>query len=268
MNVVRIIVLIVAGLAAVVAAVFVRGAMQPAPAAPSRIEAAAPEPVTTRILAASRELGPGDRLEPSDMRWVAWPQEAVLGFHIVQGGEGDPMEVYAGAISRTAFSAGEPLNPARLVKAGEAGFMAAVLSPGMRAVAVPTSARAGAGGFILPNDRVDILVSVDDDTGLRTEVVVENVRVLAIDQTSSDDGEGAQVGSTATVELTPGQSRAVALAVAAGDVSLALRSVSDTAGGPRLPGDAADPDAGSAAAREVRMFRYGREQRVALGGNR
>jgi pilus assembly protein CpaB len=142
--------------------------------------------------------------------------------------------------------------------------MAAILTPGMRAVAVPTSARAGAGGFILPNDRVDILVSIDGDGGIRTDVVVENVRVLAIDQTSGDEEDGAVVGSTATVELTPPQARAVALAVAAGDISLALRSVSDTAGGPRLPGAVAQSGEG---VRVVRVFRRGQEQRVALGGD-
>ncbi|MEQ8403666.1 MAG: Flp pilus assembly protein CpaB [Oceanicaulis sp.] len=267
MNVVRIIVLIVAGLAAVVAAVFVRGAMQPAPA-PQQAEAAAPEPVTTRILAAARDITPGDRLAAGDMRWVAWPDEAVLGFHIVRDADAEAVERLTGAIARTALSSGEPLNASRLVMAGEAGFMAAILSPGMRAVAVPISARSGAGGFILPNDRVDILVSVDDSGGLRTDMVVENVRVLAIDQTSSDDGDGAKVGSTATVELTPGQARAVALAVAAGDISLALRSVADTAGGPRLPGETVDPDPDRETVREVRVFRYGREQRVALGGGR
>ncbi|MFP4519221.1 MAG: Flp pilus assembly protein CpaB [Oceanicaulis sp.] len=267
MNVVRIIVLLAAGLAAVAAAVFVRGAMQPAPATPAQVEAAAPAPVTARVLAAARDLEPGSRLTSGDMRWVEWPQEAVLPFHITRETEPEAVGRFTSAIARTAFSTGEPLNPARLAMAGEAGFMAAVLTPGMRAVAVPTSARAGAGGFILPNDRVDIIVATDNGNGIRTDVVVENVRVLAIDQSSSDDGDGPVVGSTATVELTPDQSRAVALAVAAGDISLALRSVADTAGGPRLPGEVAlqseQPDTG---ARTVRVFRYGQEQRVALGG--
>jgi pilus assembly protein CpaB len=265
MNIVRIIVLIVAGLAAVVAAIFVRGAMQPAPAAPQQVEA--PAPAEARVLAAARDIAAGERLTASDMRWTPWPQEAVLPFHVVRSADSDGMERMTGAIARTQISSGEPLNEGRLVLAGDAGFMAAVLTPGMRAVAVPTSARAGAGGFILPNDRVDILVSTDGDSGMRTDVVVENARVLAIDQSYSDEGDGAVVGSTATVELLPEQARAVALAVAAGDVSLALRSVADTEGGPRLPGDARQTaDTGETGTRMVRVFRYGQEQRVALGG--
>lgn len=264
MNIVRIIVLVVAGLAAVVAAVFVRGAMQPAPAPQSQVEAPAPEPA--RVLAAARDIAAGERLGSDAVRWIAWPEEAVLPHHIVRASDPDAVERLQGAIARQPLSGGEPVNPARLVMAGEAGFMAAVLTPGMRAVAVPTSARAGAGGFILPNDRVDILVAVERDSGFTTDVVVENVRVLAIDQSYSEEEDGAVVGSTATVELAPDQARAVALAVAVGDISLALRSVADTAGGPRLPGERTT--AGEPAERVVRVFRYGAEQRVALGGGR
>jgi pilus assembly protein CpaB len=143
--------------------------------------------------------------------------------------------------------------------------MAAVLSPGMRAVAVPVSARSGAGGFILPNDRVDIIATEESDRGLGATVAVENVRVLAIDQTYSEEEDGAVVGSTATLELTQEQARSVARAVAVGDVSLALRSIADTEGGPRLPGG--DPEGGETATRQfVRVIRYGQEQRVALQG--
>ncbi|XBQ14829.1 MAG: Flp pilus assembly protein CpaB [Oceanicaulis sp.] len=266
MNIIRIVVLVVAGLAAVIAAVFVRGAMQPAPAAaPAQVEApAAPEPV--RVLAAARDVVPGARLTAADLRWAPWPEEAVLPNHIVREADPDAADRIEGAVSRNGLTAGEPIIEARLVHPGEAGFMAAVLQPGMRAVAVPTSARAGAGGFILPNDRVDILVALDRDGALTTDVVVENVRVLAIDQSYSETEDGAVVGSTATLELLPDQARAVALAVAAGDVSLALRSVADGQGGPRLPGELTDTNEAGEPARSVRVFRYGREEVVALGG--
>ena len=96
-------------------------------------------------------------------------------------------------------------------------------------------------------------------------MVVENVRVLAIDQIYSETEDGAVVGSTATLELTSLQARSVALSVAEGDVSLALRSVADTAGVARLPGEAGGEAIGDTAT--VRVFRYGSEQRLALGGN-
>ena len=101
--------------------------------------------------------------------------------------------------------------------------------------------------------------------------IIENVRVLAIDQITEGDGDGSVVGSTATLEVTPGQAEQISLAKASGNLSLALRSFADVSGGPRVPGNiiAAEdsvpqPETNSGV---VRVFRYGNEERVALGGN-
>ena len=265
MNIVRIIVLVVAALAALAAAVFVRGAMQPPAPQPGAQQAEAPAPAAQmRVLAAARDISPGERVGASDFRWTAWPEEAVIAAYLTQEADADALERLSGAVARSRFSAGEPVIERKLVQPGQAGFMAAVLTPGMRAVAVPISARSGAGGFILPNDRVDIIATEDNESGVGAAITVENVRVLAIDQTYSEDEDGAVVGSTATLELTQEQARVVSRAVAVGDVSLALRSVADTTGGPRLPGDAAAP--ASSGRQTVRVIRYGNEQRVALQG--
>jgi pilus assembly protein CpaB len=266
MNIVRIIVLVVAGLAALAAAVFVRGAMQAPAPEPARQEAAAPEPAAQmRVLAAARDIGPGERVDASDFRWTPWPEEAVIAAYLTQEADADALERLAGAVARSSFAAGEPVIERKLVQPGQAGFMAAVLTPGMRAVAVPISARSGAGGFILPNDRVDIIATEDNENGAGAVITVENVRVLAIDQTYSEEEDGAVLGSTATLELTQDQARQVARAVAVGDVSLALRSVADTSGGPRLPGG--QQDAGASSQNQVvRVIRYGNERRVALQG--
>ena len=266
MNIIRIAVLLVAGLAALAAAVFVRGAMQPAPAGPAEPVAAVAPAEPARVLVAARDIAPGERVAPGDFRWTAWPEEAVLPSYIAQESNPDALEALSGAVARTGFVSGEPAMEAKLVQPGEAGFMAAVLTPGMRAVAVPISARSGAGGFILPNDRVDIIVTRETENGYGSDIVVENVRVLAIDQIYSETEDGAVVGSTATLELSSQQARSVALSVAAGDVSLALRSVADTEGGARLPGEAEAEVEGPGAT--VRVFRYGSEQRLALGGSR
>ncbi len=264
MNLVRVIVLLVAGLAAIAAAFFVRGAMQPAPASAPTEVVEAPVIEVARVLVAARDIAPGERVQSADFRWAAWPEEAVLASYLSQAVNPDALESLAGAVARTGFVAGEPANAGKLVQPGEAGFMAAVLTPGMRAVAVPISARSGAGGFILPNDRVDIIVTRESENGYGSDVVVENVRVLAIDQIYSETEDGAVVGSTATLELTSTQARSVALSVAAGDVSLALRSIADTEGGARFAGQSDETD--NAVGSTVRVFRYGSEQRVALGG--
>ena len=264
MNTIRIIVILIAGLAAIAAAFFVRGAMQPAAPTPAAETVERPVVVEPeRVLVATRDLEAGHRLSESDMRWVNWPKEALLGSHIVRARDEEAVDRLVGAVVRGAFVDGEPMHEGRLVYAGETGFMAAVLQPGMRAVAVPTSARAGAGGFILPNDRVDVMSSFQDENGYRTDIVVENARVLAIDQSFSESGD-AVVGSTATIELTSDQARAVANAVAVGSVSLALRSISDGSGGPRLP-NGEGLNAGQARG-TVRVFRYGQEEQVALAG--
>ena len=265
MNAVRIIILIVAALAAVIAAVFVRGAMQPAAPAPSAV--AAPEPEVAQTLVASRDVQAGERVQSDAFRWADWPEEAIIAAYLRQDADGEAMERLSGAVARTPIAAGEPILERKLVQPGEAGFMAAVVTPGMRAVAVPTSAEAGAGGFILPNDRVDILMTTESEGRFLSEVVVENVRVLAIDQTYNEEEDGAVLGSTATLEMTPTQARAVALSLAAGDVILALRSVADGQGGPRTPGAGPDPET-PGVGRTVRVIRYGEETQVALGGSR
>jgi len=266
MNIVRIIVLAVAGIAALAAAFFVRGAMQPPADEPAveQVEAVAPAP-QTRVLVAARDIGPGERVDAAAFRWTPWPEEAVIPAYLTQEGEPDALDRLAGAVARSSFSAGEPVLDRKLVQPGDAGFMAAVLTPGMRAVAVPISARSGAGGFILPNDRVDIIATEDNERGTAAAIVVENARVLAIDQTYSEEEDGAVVGSTATLELTQEQAREVSRAVAVGDVSLALRSVADTSGGPRLP-DGSGQTSTPTGDQVVRVIRYGNERRVALQG--
>jgi len=263
MNVLRIVILIVAALAAVVAAVLVRGAMQteaPPPAAP-----AAEAPATVRVLAARSELRRGERITRDKVHWVDWPQDLVTPDLVTDRREPNAVDRFEGGIVREQIARGEPMREARVVlAAGGAGVMSAVLTAGYRAVAVPISPEAAAGGFILPNDRVDVLVTYSPNGGrLRSDVLVENVRVLAIDQEYDDeDDRGAFVGETATLELTPQQARSVAVAIGEGEISLILRSVADSAGGPVASGSPED-DSGQ---RAVRVVRYGNETSVFVGG--
>ncbi len=245
-----------------VAAFFVRSAMQPRVVERPVAEAPAPAAPTVRVLAARNDLAMGQRVAPADLYWQPWPEEAVSPAYIRESVDGDALNRFAGAVVRAALVQGEPVTERRLVMPGQSGFMAAVIGPGMRAVAVPTSARAGAGGFILPNDRVDVIVTSSGQGGVfSSNVLLENVRVLAIDQTYAEDGSGAVVGSTATLELTPGQARNAAQAMAQGTLTLSLRSLADADQTRAVADD--DEINGQ---RVVRVFRYGREQRVALGG--
>ena len=141
-----------------------------------------------------------------------------------------------GSIARSPFIAGEPIREPKLVKADGSGFMAAILPTGMRAVSTEISPETGAGGFILPNDRVDVILSKREKNADRpdaadivnSEIILSNVRVLAIDQAPKEkDGQNAVVGKTVTLELKPEQAETLARARQTGTLSLALRSIAD-----------------------------------------
>jgi len=273
MNALRIGILAAAAVAAIAVAFFVRQAMTVEEPQVAQVE----QRPATRILAARRDINVGERVSASDFYWQSWPEEAVSPGYIVENRGQDASE-FAGAVVRSAIRQGEPVTGRRLVQQGDAGFMSAVLAPGMRAVAVPTSAETGAGGFILPNDRVDVIVSYqqeNEETRRRefvAQTVVENARVLAIDQTYADEeGEGTVVGETATLELTSAQARAVSLAVAQGEVTLILRALEDSTTGPSLVsgGDTVAASNGNSdddESRRVTLIRYGRAQTLALAG--
>ncbi len=113
--------------------------------------------------------------------------------------------------------------------------MAAILPTGMRAISTEISPETGAGGFILPNDRVDVILSKRekgaDKNGadiVNSEIILTNVRVLAIDQAPKEkDGQNAVVGKTVTLELKPEQAETLARARQSGTLALALRSIAD-----------------------------------------
>ncbi len=276
MNAVRIAILAAAAIAAIAVAFFVRQAMMVEPVQTVQVE----ERPSVRILAARGDLAVGQHVDASDFYWQAWPEEALTRDYIIEG-RGQDASDFAGSVVRAPIGQGEPITGRRLVLQGDAGFMSAVLTPGMRALAVPISPETGAGGFILPNNRVDVIVTYvreDEDSGARNfiaETVVENVRVLAIDQIYAEDeeGEGALLGETATLELSPDQSRAVMLAVARGNIALVLRSLSETQGGPVLAGGGqfgqpmpTTPSTNDEE-RSVTLIRYGRAQTVALAAD-
>ncbi len=280
MNAVRIAILVAAAVAAVAVAFFVRQAMSGGEA-PQVVEVQQEQRPAVRILAARNDLSTGDRISAADLYWQAWPDEAIAPGYIVEG-RGQGIEDFAGSVVRAPIAQSEPITGRRLVQPGDAGFMAAVLTPGMRAVAVPISAETGAGGFILPNDRVDVIVSFEEDAEGRrggrafvARTVVENARVLAIDQTYGDgEGEDVVLGETATLELAPDQARAVSLAVARGNVHLILRSLTDNEGGPTLisggetvHSNTSGEDALNGRSSHVTLIRYGRAQQVALAGD-
>lgn len=188
---------------------------------------------TVDVLVAKSDIGLGQSVGPDDVQWQTWPSATASNNFIRRSDRPDATSQIAGSIARSPFIAGEPIREPKLVKANGSGFMAAVLPGGMRAVSTEISPETGAGGFILPNDRVDVILSKREKstTGadfVTSEVILGNIRVLAIDQAPKEkDGQNSVVGKTATLELKPAQAEALARARQTGTISLALRSMVD-----------------------------------------
>lgn len=169
------------------------------------------------------------------LTWQSWPTAGVTDAFITRDKEPNALEELKGAIARVPIYAGEPLRRSKLIGEGQS-FMSSILPSGKRAVATQIAADTSAGGFILPNDYVDVIMTrrVSNEgggDGYVTETILKNIRVLAIDQAIQEDEEGrrVRVGDTATLELTPQQAEIITVAQQMADrLALALRAVVDT----------------------------------------
>jgi pilus assembly protein CpaB len=237
MSVRQLIVLGVALLAAIGALFMVRGMSGPRESAKPVVAELGP-----RVLVASKDVAAGVALQPSDLEWRIWTQTALSPSFIEETEDAKAVETYTGAISRQGLVAGEPVIADRVVKPGEQGFMAALVKPGLRAVALQISAENAVAGFIMPNDRVDVLLSrkvtIAGPNGgsteeARSDIILQNIRVLAIEGTfrrpTGDEADDPLPGDTATLELSARDAETLALANELGDVSLVLRGVENEA---------------------------------------
>jgi pilus assembly protein CpaB len=194
--------------------------------------AAAPQIKLQDVLVATENLGVGAEVQ-GQMRWQAWPVDAVADGYIKRSDRPNAEEELKGSTVRLQIFPGEPVREAKLIGKGQS-FMSAQLPAGMRAVATQIAADTSAGGFILPDDYVDVIMirilEEGEQKRFATETILRNIRVLAIDQTIQEDenGEKTKVGSTATLELTPEQAEIITVAQQmASRLSLVLRSVQD-----------------------------------------
>ncbi|WP_440984218.1 Flp pilus assembly protein CpaB [Shinella sumterensis] len=186
---------------------------------------------TVKVLVATESLPVGTRLNANSVAWADWPKGSVVEGFITEQSRPDAIQTLDGAIARMPIFNGEPVRQEKIVDSSSR-IMSSLLPAGKRAVATEITVATGAGGFILPNDRVDLIMVRKEKNGdkYRTETVLNTVRVLAIDQQvqEKDDGSKAVVGTTATLELTPDQTKVLAVAQQMADrLSLALRSVAD-----------------------------------------
>jgi pilus assembly protein CpaB len=233
MNRSRTIILAIAIVAGSIAAYLASGSdNKPAPA-----PAVAQIP-TVDVLVARNDIALGQTITPELIQWQTWTETTASNNFIKRSDHPNAITDLSGSIVRTPFIAGEPIREQKLVKANGSGFMAAILPSGMRAVSTEISPETGAGGFILPNDRVDVVLSKHEKLQpgpdspqtdfVSSQVVLSNIRVLAIDQAPKEkDGQNTVLGKTVTLELTPTEVQTLAQARLSGTLSLALRSIAD-----------------------------------------
>lgn len=231
----------------------------------------APKPKATEVLVVAKDVQMGDRLAAGSLIWKEWPAGSVTNSMIEREKSPTAKEDMESARARVAMYEGEPLIERKVIPGDKPGFMSAILPKGMRAIAVGVSEQTGAGGFILPNDRVDVLLTrkvADSSTGatnVASETVLRNVRVLAINQTfrkeQGPDGDMVTVsgGKTATLELNPEQTELIAKVESSGELQLALRSIAEN-DGKKLSEIVPEVSPGFTNSSETLVVRYGVEK--------
>jgi pilus assembly protein CpaB len=308
----QIAVICIAALAAIGLALVVRAmgsSGKPAAVAVAAVEATP----MAKVLVAAKDLEPGRRLTDADLAWKDWPVGEVNPVFITDGSvpvpsapaaegtadtkaemakkaEGAAARVtraatelatggakadFIGSVVREPILAGEPIVARKIVRAGDSGYMAAYLEPGMRAMAIRVTVETAAGGFILPGDRADVLLTREvklpsgaaggETSKFVAATVMQNVKVLAIDQaTRAAEDAQAVVGATATLEVSARDAEVLALAKSEGELSLVLRSYADTAGPSGRVAGAVNRGNAAASGGVVRVYREGQAEAVAV----
>ena len=266
----RIILLIVALVAGGLAAFLVTRGGRPAPQHVVQTEVV--QEAKTQILVAKTPIGVGERLSAASLEWQDWPEGAVRPEYVTISAMPDAPTSLTGAVARFEFFPGEPIREQKLVRSDQ-GYLSAVLATGMRGVSVAVTPLSSSGGFVVPNDHVDVVLTTATGDGQQSEIVLSNARVLAIGQrlgemgASGGDETGTNASPTpvtfdantiATLELTPAQAEAVINASMRGQLSLTLRSVVDF-------GKSANAQRPDSTSQSVRVIRFGKQQSVLAG---
>lgn len=185
------------------------------------------KPVSTRtVVVAKSPLRFGNQVTPQVLREVAWPNDAVPAnsfTSIADLTKGDKRVVLA------SMEPNEPIVANKITGPGQKATLSALLVDGMKAVTIRVNDVGGVAGFVLPGDRVDILLTRHEKDSGASDVVLQNVKVLGIDQMADERAEKPVVGKAVTLEVDTVSAQKLALAEAAGDLSLVLRKAGDVA---------------------------------------
>lgn len=208
----------------------------------AEIASMAPKAPTTKVLVAKSDVSAGTVINPGNTEWRDWPEDALEGDYLVKTRDADPLTSITKDkhVTRRALLKGDPITMAKLYKPDNAGFMRGSLRPGMRAIAVKSTVDSASGGFILPGDQVDVILTHNllrramERTGetsekfvaleYTSETILQDIQVLAVDQNVDELQTGAVISKTILLEVTPKQAEIVNTAKVMGTIYLALRS--------------------------------------------
>jgi pilus assembly protein CpaB len=234
----RILLIIVALIAGGTAAWLALGRQPEPEPVPAAIVEPPPPPPTVEVLVAKSAIPPGTRLTADLLEWQKWPEETVRAEYVTSAVAPEAIDSYATSVARGEILAGEPIRPEKLSEAGS-GFLSSILAPGTRGVSVEIDAKAASGGFIVPNDHVDVVLTRQVGNELISQTILSDVRVIAInaklgDTTAPADPDAPEEKlfpgvALATLELNSSQAELIISAVSRGGLSLVLRPQADTA---------------------------------------
>lgn len=183
---------------------------------------------STKVLVAEKTLFPGDTIKHGDLGWQDWEKDAVVSDYLTN--ETNTLEEFIGSIVRFPIHKSNPIVREELVKKGEKSFLAAVISPGKRAVSIDVTPSASDSGLIFPGDYVDVIVSSVVDARNqqqgRSKTILKNVKVIALDTTLSTPDSSPKIPPhVATLEVTPAEAEVLMAGAKEGTLTLSLHSM-------------------------------------------
>jgi len=205
---------------------------------PPEVVAPPPAAPTVQVLVAKEPITIGQRVTAAAVEWTDWPEAAVREEYVTSAVSPEAITQLEGSVARSEILPGEPVLQQKLAAPG-GGYLASVLETGKRGVSVPVNAASASGGFIQPNDRVDVVATRTLVDRRVTETIVRNVRVLAVNGRLGEkraEGEGTDESAAAnadatvlaTLELDTPQAELIINSMAEGELTLVLRPFADS----------------------------------------
>jgi pilus assembly protein CpaB len=187
---------------------------------------------TKKVVVASTDLKFGDKLTAGFLHEVDFPPASVP-----EGAFASIADLTAGEprVVLETIRTGEPVLATKVSGSGGKASLSTVIDPEMRAITIRVDDVSGTAGFITPSDRVDVMLTHGDNQGMTTEVLLQNIKVLAVDQEANEHKDKPTVVKAVTLEVTPDQAQKVSLARTIGTLSLSLRNLANAQSVPTRP---------------------------------